>query len=52
MEKVESTVTENMDESILLPEPSTTTNDKMGKDTDSEDENYMEDISMEDILSL
>jgi len=41
-----------MDESILLPAPSITTNNEMGKNTDSEDEDYVEDISTEAIPSL
>jgi len=44
MEEEESTVTGNMNESILLLTPSITTNDEMGEDTDSEDEDYEEDI--------
>ena len=47
-----STATGNMDDSILLPAPSTTTNDEMGEDTDSDDEDYVEDIATEDIPSL
>jgi len=48
----ESTLTGSMDKSILLPAPSTATNSEMGEDTDSEVEDYMEDIATEDIPSL
>ena len=48
----ESTATGNMNDSILLPAPSTTTNNEMGKDTNSDDDDYVEDITTEDIPLL
>lgn len=42
----------DIDDSVLLPAPVSTVSDNTDEDLDSEDEDYVEDISVEDIPSL